>query len=228
MATSRTRSSASTKTSPAPTKAPPKSASKALEHRGFETPRAFDLWLANEHARSPGIWLVIAKKESGKRSITYAEALEVALVWGWIDGQKASKDETEWLQKFTPRGKKSIWSKVNREKVEALIAEGRMKPSGLEVVRAAKADGRWDAAYDSPSRATVPDDLAAALAAEPRAAAFFGSLDATNRYAVLHRVHTAKKAETRAARIRTFVEMLARGEAIYPDRLKKTGTKAKA
>jgi uncharacterized protein YdeI (YjbR/CyaY-like superfamily) len=103
-----------------------------------------------------------------------------------------------------------------------------MKPSGLEVVRAAKADGRWDAAYDSPSRATVPDDLAAALAAEPRAAAFFGSLDATNRYAVLHRVHTAKKAETRVARIRTFVEMLARGEAIYPDRLKKTGTKAKA
>ncbi len=228
MATSRTRSPASTKRSSTPTKAPAKSAPKALEHRGFETPRAFDQWLANEHARSPGIWLVIAKKDSGKRSITYAEALEVALVWGWIDGQKASKDETEWLQKFTPRGKKSIWSKVNREKVEALTAEGRMKDSGLEVVRAAKADGRWDAAYDSPSRATVPDDLAAALAAEPRAAAFFGTLDATNRYAVLHRVHTAKKAETRAARIRTFVEMLAREEAIYPDRLKKKDAKKKA
>ena len=114
---------------------------------------------------------------------------------------------------------------MNREKVEALIAEGRMNPSGLEVVRAAKADGRWEAAYDSPSRATVPDDLAFALAAEPRAAAFFAVLDATNRYAVLHRVHTAKKAETRAARIRTFVEMLAREEAIYPDRLKKNVSK---
>jgi uncharacterized protein YdeI (YjbR/CyaY-like superfamily) len=225
MATSRTRSPASTKTTSTASKAGTKSAPKALEHRGFETPRAFDRWLEKEHAESPGIWLVIAKKESGKRSITYAEALEVALVWGWIDGQKASKDETEWLQKFTPRGKKSIWSKVNREKVEVLIAEGRMKPSGLEVVRAAKADGRWEAAYDSPSRATVPDDLALALAVEPRAAAFFAVLDATNRYAVLHRVHTAKKAETRAARIRTFVEMLAREEAIYPDRLKKNVSK---
>jgi uncharacterized protein YdeI (YjbR/CyaY-like superfamily) len=182
----------------------------------FESPRAWDAWLAANHASSRGVWMKLAKKVAGVASITYAEALEVALVWGWIDGQKGSFDDAWWLQKFTPRGPRSIWSKVNREKAQALMDAGKMRPSGLAAVERAKADGRWDAAYDSPSKATVPDDLAAALAANPRASAFFATLDATNRYAVLHRVHTAKKVETRARRISQFVEMLARGEKLHP------------
>lgn len=199
----------------------PASPSVPLETQAFAAPHDFDQWLSVRHAESPGIWLAIAKKASGKRSITYAEALDVALAWGWIDGQKAAKDDAEWLQRFTPRRPKSLWSKVNCQKAEAMLAEGRMHPSGLAAVLAAKADGRWDAAYDSPARATVPEDLAAALEATPRAAAFFAALDATNRYAVLHRVLTAKRAETRAARVHALVELLARGEAPYPDRLKK-------
>ena len=182
----------------------------------FDSPRAWDTWLAENHASSRGVWLKLAKKGSGVASVTYPEALEVALAWGWIDGQKGSFDDAWGLQKFTPRGSKSIWSKVNREKAQALINAGKMKPSGLAAVEAAKKDGRWEAAYDSPSRASVPEDLAAALAANPRAAAFFATLDATNRYAVLHRTHTAKKAETRARRIAQFVEMLARHEKLYP------------
>lgn len=182
----------------------------------FESPRVWDTWLAANHASSRGVWMKLAKKAAGVASITYPQALEVALVWGWIDGQKGSFDDAWWLQKFTPRGPRSIWSKVNREKAQALIDAGKMRPSGLAAVERAKADGRWDAAYDSPSKATVPEDLAAALAANPRASAFFATLDATNRYAVLHRVHTAKKVETRARRISQFVEMLARGEKIHP------------
>jgi uncharacterized protein YdeI (YjbR/CyaY-like superfamily) len=182
----------------------------------FAQPRAWAAWLASNHASSRGVWLKLAKKASGIESINYAEALEVALAWGWIDGQKRSLDDTSWLQKFTPRGPKSIWSKINREKALALIASGEMKPPGLEQVERAKRDGRWEAAYDSPSRATVPEDLAAALTANARAAAFFATLDSANRYAVLWRIHTAKKAETRARRISQFVEMLARHEKLHP------------
>ncbi|HEY0096505.1 MAG TPA: bacteriocin-protection protein, partial [Archangium sp.] len=137
----------------------------------FAKPRDWGDWLASNHASSRGVWLKLAKKASGIESVTYAQALDVALAWGWIDGQKNSYDDTAWLQKFTPRGPKSIWSKINRDKALALIAAGEMKPPGLKQIERAKQDGRWEAAYDSPSRATVPEDLSAALAANPRAAA---------------------------------------------------------
>jgi uncharacterized protein YdeI (YjbR/CyaY-like superfamily) len=188
----------------------------AMRLLAFAQPREWAAWLSSNHASSPGVWLKLFKKASGTRSVTYPEALEVALAWGWIDGQKASYDDKAWLQKFTPRGPRSIWSKINREKALALIERGEMKPPGLAQVERAKKDGRWDAAYDSQSRATVPDELAAALAANPRAAEFFATLNSTNRYAVLFRIQTAKKAETRARRIAQFVEMLARHEKLYP------------
>lgn len=181
----------------------------------FEHPGAWSTWLASNHASSRGVWLKLAKKGAGVTSVTYAEAVEVALVWGWIDGQKRSFDEAAWLQKFTPRRPKSIWSKINREKALGLIASGVMQPPGLVEVERAKKDGRWDRAYDSPSRATVPDDLSAALANNPRAAAFFAALDATNRFAVLFRIQTAKKPETRERRVTQLVEMLARHEKIH-------------
>jgi uncharacterized protein YdeI (YjbR/CyaY-like superfamily) len=182
----------------------------------FDTPRAFFDWLADHHASSRGIWLRLAKKGSGAASITYAEAVEVALAWGWIDGQKQRADEASWLQKFTPRGARSVWSKINREKALALIDADAMQPAGLAEVERAKRDGRWHVAYDPPSRATVPDDLQAALAKNARAGAFFATLDARNRYAVLWRVQTAKKAETRQKRIADLVAMLARGEKVHP------------
>lgn len=180
----------------------------------FADPSAWATWLAANHATSRGVWLKLAKKASGVASVTYAEALEVALTWGWIDGQKNSFDDAAWLQKFTPRGAKSLWSKINCAKAQALIEAGEMKAPGLAEVERAKRDGRWEAAYDSQSRATVPDDLAAALAANARAKAFFATLNSQNRYAVLFRIHTAKKAETRAKRIALFVDMLARNEKI--------------
>ena len=182
----------------------------------FATPRAFSKWLADHHASSRGLWLRLAKKASGRASITYPEAVDVALAWGWIDGQKQRGDEASWLQRFTPRGAKSVWSKINREKALALIEAGAMQPAGLAEVERAKADGRWDAAYDPPSRATVPEDLRAALDRNARAAAFFATLDSRNRFAVLYRVQSAKKAETRQQRIAAFVGMLARGEKLYP------------
>ncbi|KFE67530.1 YdeI/OmpD-associated family protein [Hyalangium minutum] len=182
----------------------------------FAKQDAWSEWLAKHHASSRGVRLKFARKASGIPSITYQEALEVALMWGWIDGQGQRFNDTFWLQRYTPRGPRSIWSKINRERALALIASGKMKPAGLEQVERAKKDGRWEAAYDSPRSATVPDDLAAALAANPRAAEFFATLDARNRYAVLFRTHHAKKAETRARRIATFVEMLARHEKLHP------------
>jgi uncharacterized protein YdeI (YjbR/CyaY-like superfamily) len=181
----------------------------------FEGPDALAAWLEEQHATSKGIWLKLAKKGSGTPSVTYAEALEVALCYGWIDGQKRSHDASAWLQKLTPRGKRSIWSKVNREKALALIESGRMRPAGLEEVERAQRDGRWEAAYDSQGAAAVPDDLAAALEQSPAARAFFATLDSANRYAILFRVQTAKKAETRARRIEQFVQMLERGEKIH-------------
>jgi len=181
----------------------------------FATPRAFFDWLAQHHASSRGIWLRLAKKAAGTASITYAEAIDVALAWGWIDGQKQPADGSSWLQKFTPRGARSVWSKINREKALALIDAGAMQPSGLAEVERAQRDGRWAAAYDPPSRATVPEDLEAALANNARASAFFATLDARNRYAVLWRVQTAKKPETRQKRIAELVAMLARGEKLH-------------
>ncbi len=182
----------------------------------FAGRKAWAGWLARNHAKSAGVWLRIAKKGSGAKSVSYAEALEEALCYGWIDGQKKPESETAWLQRFVPRADKSMWSRINREKADALAADGRMKPAGLEAVERAKANGRWEAAYDSQSRATVPDDLKAALEDNPGAKAFFATLDSANRYAVLWRVQTARKAETRARRIQQFVDMLARHEKLHP------------
>jgi uncharacterized protein YdeI (YjbR/CyaY-like superfamily) len=176
---------------------------------------AFEKWLAKNHAKAPGVWLRFAKKGSGITSLDYKGALDVALCYGWIDSQSKSIDATWYQQKFTPRGPKSIWSKVNREKIAALEAVGRVKPSGIAEVERAKADGRWDAAYDSPRNATVPDDLQTALDASPRARDFFATLNGANRYAVLWRIQTAKRAETRAKRIAELVAMLERGEKIH-------------
>jgi uncharacterized protein YdeI (YjbR/CyaY-like superfamily) len=182
----------------------------------FATIAEFEAWLDEQHDRSDGIWLRFAKKGSGIPSVTYAEVLQVALAYGWIDGQTKSIDETWYRQRWTPRRKRSLWSTRNRKFAEDLIAAGRMRPAGLAEVERAKADGRWDAAYDGPARATVPDDLQAALDANPAAAEAFAGLDKQNRYAILHRVQTARRAETRERRIAQFVEMLARGERLYP------------
>lgn len=182
----------------------------------FATRAEFDGWLETNHASSPGIWLRIARKDSGVDSVSYAEALTVALCYGWIDGQKRAGDDTFWLQRFTPRTARSKWSRVNRDKAEALIAEGAMKPAGLRQVELARADGRWEAAYAGMSTAVVPDDLAAALAAVPAAAAFFDTLDRRNRYSILYRVQDAKRPETRQRRIAQFVTMLAEGRKPNP------------
>jgi len=181
----------------------------------FPTPAAFDRWLSEHHASERVVWLRQAKKGSGIPSINWNEAVDVALCWGWIDGQSKSVDETWFLQRFTPRGLRSGWSKINRDRVTRLVAEGRMQPAGLAEVERAKADGRWDAAYDAPSTATVPDDLAAALDAVPAARAFFDRLDRTNRYAILHRLQQAGRPETRVRRIEKFVAMMERGEKIH-------------
>ena len=182
----------------------------------FATLKAWDTWLAKHHASSRGVWLQLAKKGSGATSVTYPEALTVALTWGWIDGHKRGLDATHWLQKFTPRAPKSLWSKINRDKALALIASGAMQPAGLAEVERAQADGRWAAAYAGAKTITVPDELAAALAANPRAAAGFATLDARNRFAVLFRIGNVKRADTRARKIATFVEMLERGETVHP------------
>jgi uncharacterized protein YdeI (YjbR/CyaY-like superfamily) len=174
------------------------------------------VWLQENHAEARGIWLKIAKKDAVARSVSYAQALESALCYGWIDGQKAGFDEQYWLQKFTPRGPRSIWSKVNREKAMALIAEGKIQPAGLRQVELAKADGRWDSAYASQSTISIPDDFQRELDNDPEARSFFSTLDSANRYAILWRIHTAKRPETRAARIRKFVDMLAKHEKLHP------------
>lgn len=182
----------------------------------FARRRDWAVWLDKNHAASSGVWLKLAKKSSGIQSVTYDEALEEALCHGWIDGQRKSHDETSFLQKFTPRGPKSIWSKINTEKAQRLIESGRMKPAGLKAIESAKQDGRWDAAYAPQSKAAVPDDLQIELDRNANAKAFFATLDSRNRYAILHRIHTAKKAETRAKRIEQFVRMLEKKEKIYP------------
>ena len=182
----------------------------------FEHPDAWASWLSSHHAKSAGVWIEMAKKATGIASITYAEALEVALCYGWIDGQKKSSQEGWWIQKFTPRGHKSIWSKVNRERVALLIEKGQMQPAGLAAIEQAKSDGRWEAAYDSPSNASVPGDFQAALDKNAEAKAFFATLNKRNRYAMLFRIQTAKKAETRAKRIEQFIAMLEQHQRLYP------------
>jgi uncharacterized protein YdeI (YjbR/CyaY-like superfamily) len=178
---------------------------------------AFRAWLDVNRDGSEGVWLVLAKKgTTDPTSLTYAQALEEALCHGWIDGQKRSRDATTFEQRFTPRRRTSRWSKRNIRISEELIAEGRMRPAGLAEIDQAKADGRWAAAYSGQAEASVPADLAAALSANPAAKKMFADLNAANRYAVLYRIETAKRAETRSRRIEQFVEMLARGETIHP------------
>jgi uncharacterized protein YdeI (YjbR/CyaY-like superfamily) len=188
----------------------------ALPVMSFESTDAWDAWLAAHHAGSPGLWLKIAKKGAAGTTISYSEALDVALCHGWIDGQKGRHDDDYWLQRFTPRKPGSNWSKINTERAAALIAAGRMSPAGLREVERAQADGRWERAYQSQSRITVPEDLARALAANPRAREFFDTLDGANRYAVLYRIASAKRPETRAKRIGTFVAMLSEHKKIHP------------
>jgi uncharacterized protein YdeI (YjbR/CyaY-like superfamily) len=186
--------------------------------RLFVSQSAWAAWLERHHSSSKGLWLRLAKKGSGLRSVTYSEALEVALCYGWIDGQKRSESEAAWLQRFVPRSTKSIWSKINREKAIVLIAAGNMKLAGQNAIDAAKSDGRWDAAYDSPKSARIPVDFQQALDASARAAEFFQSLDRANRYAILFRIQTVKKADTRARKISEFVNMLERHERIHEQR----------
>lgn len=183
--------------------------------RRFATARGWAAWLAKHHATSDGVWLLIAKAGAPQGTVSYAQAVEVALCHGWIDGQSRGGDPY-WRQRFTPRRARSLWSRINRERALALIEAGRMAPAGLAEVQRAQADGRWEAAYDPPRRAAVPPDFAAALAAEPGAEAFFATLDGTNRYALLWRLQTAKRADTRARRIAQYVALLARGETLHP------------
>ncbi|HUN07470.1 MAG TPA: YdeI/OmpD-associated family protein [Aggregatilineales bacterium] len=181
----------------------------------FASAQDWEQWLEHNHTDSPGLWLKIAKAGSGHASVSYQEALDLALCFGWIDGQKGAFDDEFWLQKFTQRRPKSIWSQVNREKIAALTAAGKMREAGLRQVEAAKADGRWDAAYASQKNMTVPEDFQAALDSNPAALAFWGKLNGTNRYAVLHQIVTAKKAETRQKRIEKFIQMLTENKKLY-------------
>jgi len=186
--------------------------------RLFANQAQWAAWMETNHQKSRGLWLRLAKKGSALRSVTYAEALDIALCYGWIDGQKRGESNQAWLQPFLPRSAKSIWSKINCGKAEALIASGQMKGAGREAVEAARKDGRWDAAYDSPRGAKVPEDFQLALDQRPRARDFYAALDGANRYAVLFRIQTAKKAETRVRKIRELVEMMERNERIHEPR----------
>ena len=178
--------------------------------------KAWERWLSRNHDKSTGVWLRLAKKGSDIQSLTHAEALDSALCYGWIDAQKKPVSPRAWLERFTPRGKRSIWSKINRQKATALAACGRMQPAGLSAIERAQQDGRWEAAYDSPRSAAVPEDFQAALDKSVKAKAFFAILESRNRYAILYRIQTVKKAETRAQKISQFVAMLERHEKIHP------------
>lgn len=194
----------------------------------FATRSAWEAWLAKNHEKSRGVWLELAKKGSGARSVSRTDALEVALGYGWIDGQALSIDETWWRQRFTPRGPRSKWSRINREAVERLHAEGRLAPAGIRAMEAAMRDGRWDAAYDSPRTIKVPDDLQAALKARPRARREFEGLDSQNRYAILYRLHHAARPETRQRRLAQFIEMLEAGGRIHEARSRKSDGPARS
>lgn len=181
----------------------------------FDSETAWEQWLEENHAQSDGLWLKIAKKGADTTSVSYPDALTVALCFGWIDGQKNKFDEAHWLQKFTPRRPKSKWSQINCDKATALIAQGRMREAGLAEIEKAKQDGRWEDAYPSPSKATIPEDLQQALDKNPQAQAFFNTLNSQNRYAILYRLHTTKKPDARQKRIAEFIAMLDAGQKIY-------------
>lgn len=181
----------------------------------FPSQKHWHNWLEDNHNQPQGLWLKHAKKSSGKESVSYQEALEEALCYGWIDSQKQAYNSDYYLQKFTPRGPKSVWSKINVVKVESLIKMGKMQSSGLAAINSAKQDGRWDAAYDSPSSSTIPEDFQSALEKNPKAKQFFETLNRANVYAFCWRVQTAKKPETRIARIEKFIDMLNRGERLH-------------
>jgi uncharacterized protein YdeI (YjbR/CyaY-like superfamily) len=182
----------------------------------FPTQAAWAEWLEKNHVTSQGVWVKIAKKTTGVRSVSYAEALDAALCYGWIDGQKAKLDDDFWLQRFTPRRTRSKWSKINCTKATALIQNGEMKPAGLLEVERAKSDGRWDAAYEGQSTATVPADLQKELDKNEAAARFFETLSSVNRYAILYRVQDAKRPETRKRRIDKYVQMLNEHRTLHP------------
>jgi uncharacterized protein YdeI (YjbR/CyaY-like superfamily) len=190
--------------------------SRDLPVFAFESQQAWGAWLTSQSAQSRGLWLQIAKKSSGIASVSRQEAFDTALCYGWIDGQLDSFDDKYWLIRFTPRQPSSKWSEKNRARALELVQLGRMQPAGLKEIERAKADGRWGAAYAAQSTAQVPDDLRAALAKNRRAKGFFETLDSKNRYAILYRIHHAKKVETRKARVEKFVAMLIEGKTIYP------------
>jgi uncharacterized protein YdeI (YjbR/CyaY-like superfamily) len=181
----------------------------------FASPVEWEEWLDDNHEVSDGVWVKMAKKDAGIDSVRYPEVLESALCFGWIDGRRQALDERYFLQRFTARRPRSRWSRINRDKAERLIADGRMRLAGLAEVERAKADGRWEAAYEGQKRITVPDDLQGELDARPNAKAFFAELSSQNRYAILYRLQDAKKPETRARRLAKFVAMLEAGESIY-------------
>jgi uncharacterized protein YdeI (YjbR/CyaY-like superfamily) len=183
----------------------------------FPTAADWQDWLADHHQAADGLWLKLAKKDAPEPTLTYAEALDVALCFGWIDAQTQGLNDNYWLKRFTPRKPGSRWSKINTQKAEALITAGRMQPAGLDEVERARADGRWDMAYAGPRTITVPDDLAAALAANPDAAAFFTTLNSINRYAILYRIGTVKRPETRVRKIAQYVQMLAEHRMLHPE-----------
>lgn len=182
----------------------------------FESPEAWEQWLAENHESSSGIWMRISKKSSAIRTITYDEALDAALCYGWIDGRKRALDDESWLQKFTPRGQRGVWSRVNTQHAERLIAAGRMKPAGLAQVGAAKRDGRWERAYAPPSAAEIPEDFLVELNKRPKARAFFATLNKRNTFPIYYRLDSAKKPETRERRMNEILAMLDRGEKFYP------------
>jgi uncharacterized protein YdeI (YjbR/CyaY-like superfamily) len=181
----------------------------------FKSPNDWANWLAKNHAKSSGLWLRLFKKDSGMATVTYAEALDEALCYGWIDGQLEKYDEKSWLRKFTPRRPKSVWSKRNIEHVNRLVDAGKMKPAGLKEMEAAKADGRWGRAYDSPSAMQVPQDFLAELSKHKKAQIFFETLNKANTYAIAWRLQTAKKPETREKRMKKFIQMLENGEKLH-------------
>lgn len=182
----------------------------------FARQEDWEAWLDSNGTAVSGVWLRLAKKSAERSTLTYTQAVETALCYGWIDGQKQAESEQYWLQRFTPRTTRSIWSKINKARAEALISAGRMRPSGIREVNRAKRDGRWDAAYASASDSTVPDDLQFALNSNPKAKKFFASLDSRNRYSILFRVNNSKRADTRSRRISEFIDMLNKGEKIRP------------
>jgi uncharacterized protein YdeI (YjbR/CyaY-like superfamily) len=183
--------------------------------KAFSSASVWETWLSANHAKSDGLWLQIFKKDSGEKTITYDEALDAALCYGWIDGQKDKYDEKSWLQKFTPRRVKSVWSKRNKEHVARLTKDKRMKSAGLAQVTAAKKDGRWERAYDSPSSMKVPEDFLKELAKNKKAESFFKTLSKANTYAIAWRLQTAKKPETREKRMKMLLEMLTKEEKLY-------------